>query len=131
MNWIRKVIFWWSEEKPKVAKTPEPGFETYHRYFENVEGDFYVQSDACIACGAPESVAPDLIGHSELNNYHCYFKKQPQTENELDRAVDAVRVACCAGVRYGGTDENILKRLYELGAETECDQKPLTNYKIQ
>ncbi|HYX53479.1 MAG TPA: hypothetical protein VE783_08500, partial [Candidatus Limnocylindrales bacterium] len=29
---------------------------------KNAPGDFYVQYGECTACGAPEPVAPDLIG---------------------------------------------------------------------
>ncbi|QQD13131.1 ferredoxin [Sphingobacterium sp. UDSM-2020] len=93
------------------------------RYSENSQGDFYVENDACIRCGAPEFEAPDLIDHSKAEYGHCYFKKQPETPDELDRAICAMQVSCIAGLRYGGTDEKILKRLYEEGLENECDHK--------
>ncbi|MES2773447.1 MAG: hypothetical protein V4722_04660 [Bacteroidota bacterium] len=33
-------------------------------------------------------------------------------------------VSCIAGFSYGGSDDAILKRHYELGLGNECDQKP-------
>ncbi|MEY3445187.1 MAG: hypothetical protein RLZZ519_3468 [Bacteroidota bacterium] len=100
------------------------------RYPENSQGDFYVQNQVCISCGAPEAEAPDLIEHSKLEYGHCYFKKQPQTQDEIDRAINAVAVSCISGLRYGGKDEKILKRLYEIGEAEQCDHKPVGNYKM-
>jgi len=91
------------------------------RYSENVQGDFYVENQVCITCGAPEAEAPDLIEHSKLEYGHCYFKKQPITADELDRAISAMQVSCIAGVRYGGSNKAILKRLFDLGLQSECD----------
>jgi hypothetical protein len=99
------------------------------RYPENVKGDFYVENEVCINCGAPEAEAPDLIEHSKLEYGHCYFKKQPKSEDEIERAINAIAVSCISGLRYGGTDENILKRLYEIGEGGQCDHKPIGNYK--
>jgi hypothetical protein len=79
-----------------------------NRYPENSNGDFYVEKQVCTACGAPEAEAPDLIEHSKLEYGHCYFKKQPQTPEELDRAINAMSVSCISGIRYGGKDEFIL-----------------------
>ncbi len=104
--------------------------KTTDRYPENSQGDFYVENQVCITCGAPESVAPDLIEHSKLEYGHCYFKKQPKTQDEIDRAIDAIAVSCIAGLRYGGKDEKILKRLYEIGEAEQCDHKPNGNYKM-
>jgi hypothetical protein len=53
--------------------------------------------------------------------YHCFFRKQPATLQERQRAVRAVWVGCCGTVRYGGTDRQILQSLKEHGAETACD----------
>lgn len=103
---------------------------TIDRYPENSKGDFYVQNDVCLSCGAPEAQASDLIEHSKLEYGHCYFKKQPQTEDEIERAINAIAVSCISGLRYGGKDEKILKRLYEIGESQQCDKKPIGNYKM-
>jgi hypothetical protein len=85
-------------------------------YPENAPGPFYVQSAECISCRAPESVAPDLIGFFEDpsgtgRESHCYFKKQPETVGEIDRAVKAVQSNCCGSYRYAGSDSEIKKKL--------------------
>jgi hypothetical protein len=99
------------------------------RYLENVQGDFYVEDGVCTSCGAPQAEAPDLIDHSKSYYGHCYFKKQPQTDEEIERVINAIAVSCTSGLRYGGTDEKILKRLYEIGEQDQCDHKPIGHYK--
>lgn len=92
--------------------------------------DFYVEYGFCTACGAPQAEAPDLIDHSDKDWNHCYFKKQPKTEEEIERAINAIAVSCISGLRYGGKDEKILKRLYEIGEAAQCDHTPTGNYKL-
>jgi hypothetical protein len=86
------------------------------RFPKNVPGPFYVGNDECIICLAPEHEAPDLMGFDEEAK-HCYFKKQPATPEELDRAARAVWVSCCGAVRYSGSDPVVLKRIAEVEAE--------------
>ena len=93
------------------------------------KGDFYISNGDCIACGAPQVEAPDLIDHGKEDG-HCYFKKQPQTETELDQAINAMMVSCINALRYGGTEEKILKRLYEDGMADLCDNVPEGKYDI-
>ena len=92
------------------------------------KGDFYIGNGECITCGAPQAEAPDIIEHGE--DGHCYFKKQPQTETELDQAISAMMVSCISALRYGGTEEKILKRLYEDGMADLCDNIPEGKYSI-
>jgi hypothetical protein len=99
----------------------------FESYPENTPGAFYVQKDLCITCRAPESVAPDLIGFYEdpsrtNRQSHCYFKKQPETAEELDRAIKAVRVSCCGAYRYAGEDPDVEKKLRLFGDDTAIDQ---------
>jgi len=94
------------------------------------KGDFYVMSDECIVCGAPQAEAPDLIDHSKLVHDVCYFKKQPETPEEIRRAIDAISVSCINALRYRGTNEAILKQLYEVDLAKQCDNKPIGNYKV-
>ena len=79
----------------------------------NAAGDFYVVDGWCISCEAPEREAPDLMGHecAERPGHQCFFRQQPGTPEELERAVSAVLVGCCGAVRYGGTDRGIIERL--------------------
>jgi 4Fe-4S single cluster domain of Ferredoxin I len=89
---------------------------TDDRFPKNVPGPFYVANEQCLACGTPEQEAPDLMESDEQTG-HCYFKKQPTTPEELERAVQAVQVSCCGAVLYSGNDPAILRRLKELRKE--------------
>ena len=92
----------------------------------NAPGPFYVMNDSCIACEAPELEAPDLMSHEEigpLGFYCCYFKNQPKTPEELDRAILAVIVSCCGAVRYKGRDPQVLNWLRKSAAR-QCDASP-------
>jgi hypothetical protein len=65
------------------------------------------------------------MGHDEPD-YHCYFKNQPETPDELERAIRAVGVSCCGAVRYGGKDPEVLKKLADLNPQA-CDA-PLNEF---
>jgi len=89
----------------------------------NASGPFYTE-DVCLACCLPEGEAPDLMGFEEdLENpmFGCFFKKQPETLEELDRAFSAMEVNCIDTLRYAGSDPAILRRLQELGMKSQCD----------
>jgi ferredoxin len=73
----------------------------------NSAGPFFVEKDQCIACRAPEQEAPELMSFDEQGG-SCYFHRQPGTPEEIEHAIQAVWVACCDAVHYGGTDSTIL-----------------------
>jgi len=79
-------------------------------YKLNVEGDFYVEDGECITCMISVEEAPDLMGFDEKEG-HCYFKKQPATEKEIENAIEEIDVSCCSALRYCGTDPKIIKKL--------------------
>jgi len=81
----------------------------FERTLLNAEGDFYVVKDTCITCMAPHQEAPELMGLD--NETGCYFRRQPQTPEELDHAIEAVWVSCVEALRYSGNDPEILERL--------------------
>ncbi|MDQ2800503.1 MAG: ferredoxin [Armatimonadota bacterium] len=90
----------------------------------NAPGPFYVEGGLCLHCCLPEAEAPELIGVEYEGDYltnGCFFKKQPETPEELDQAIDAMSVNCVATLRYGGEDLAILRRLNELGLRSQCD----------
>lgn len=93
------------------------------RHKLNVDGDFYVEDGVCMSCDAPHTEAPELIGYDA--DFHCYFKKQPETEEEIEHAVLAVYVSCCEGVQYGGSNPEILKKI-----QTPNFHKSTTNSNI-
>jgi hypothetical protein len=129
-NFLKKKI----NSRENIKTSSEETFKDSNslklsRYPENSRGDFYVENEVCINCGAPEAVAPDLIEHSKIEYGHCYFKKQPETNDEIERAINAIAVSCISGLRYGGKDEKILRRLYEIGEGGQCDHQPIGKYK--
>lgn len=68
--------------------------------------------------------APRLVGFNENASSAaagCFFKKQPETPDERDRAFSAMLVNCIDTLRYGGTDISILQRLREMGMEDQGD----------
>lgn len=93
-------------------------------YPENAPGGFYVAQDECIVCGAPHAMAPDLVGwayDASGQPGHCFFKKQPETEAEIDRAVKACRANCCGSFRYAGSDKKIKRKLNNAGCSGAID----------
>ena len=76
----------------------------------NAPGPFFTEKDFCISCGAPEAEAPDLMAFDD-DGGSCYFRRQPQTPEEVDQACRAVEVSCCEAVQYDGNDSEILSRL--------------------
>jgi hypothetical protein len=78
---------------------------------ESASGDFYVQHACCTSCGVPQEVAPDLVGWRNENLPQCYWVKQPQTADELDRAIKIIHTQELGCHRYSGNDPTILLRL--------------------
>lgn len=94
------------ESAPKF--TPHP---------RSAPGDFYVEKGQCLACGVPHVVAPDLVGWTDEKVSHCYWKKQPESPAELERAIAVLEAQELGCHRYAGTDPAILNRL----SSADCD----------
>jgi len=96
-----------------VANSEKPPHR-FKSHPQSAPGDFYVVNGECISCGAPHAVAPDLIGWAKVSPGeidHCIWKKQPETEDEIEHAImafEALEVGC---YRYAGTDRKIIKRI--------------------
>ena len=88
----------------------------------NAAGPFYVENAECISCRVPETLAPDMIGF-DPDQQHCYFKKQPETEAELERTVQAFAANCCGSYQYAGSDPDIKKKLQAAGASLAITNK--------
>ena len=85
---------------------------------QSAPGDFYVVNGECITCGAPHAVAPNLVGWAENAEFeHCIWKRQPQTQEEIEEAISAILVSEVGCHRYAGNDPGILDRL----GSTYCD----------
>jgi hypothetical protein len=96
------------------------------RYPQNSAGDFYVEKNACMTCLMPEVAAPELMGFDQEQG-HCYFKKQPTTPEEISHAISAVASSEIQGLRYAGSDPDILRRLVDASAAECCDALDPTN----
>ena len=77
---------------------------------KNAPGDFYTVFD-CLACGAPEAEAPELLAPLTDDNLETYFVRQPQTPAEVELACRAAEVCCVSALRYAGRDPGIIRRL--------------------
>ena len=84
---------------------------------KSAPGDFYVVKGECLACGVPHVVAPDLVGWTDEKVQHCFWKKQPDTPAELERAIAVLEAQELECHRYAGTDPAILSRI----SSTYCD----------
>jgi hypothetical protein len=84
----------------------------YIREPNSASGDFYVEDGCCLSCGVPQTVAPDLVGW--VNNekmVQCFWKKQPETHEEIQQAFaifDGQEAGCH---RYAGRDPEIQMRI--------------------
>jgi hypothetical protein len=94
---------------------------TLHREYamDSKHEDFYVQQRCCTSCGVPQAIAPDLVGWRDENQQlNCYWIKQPETADELDRAIKILHTQELGCHRYSGDDLAILKRC----PPEECDR---------
>jgi hypothetical protein len=91
------------------------------RHSQPAKGDFYVNSDCCLACGVPQAIAPELVGSTEGEYWHCYWKRQPQNADEVAKALRILRTQEMFCHRYAGRDPAILAQL-----EPECCDHPLS-----
>jgi hypothetical protein len=74
-------------------------------------GDFYVASDCCLFCGVPQAAAPDLIGWTDDKYALCYWKKQPETSEELEQAIAVLSGQDVGCHRYAGRDPAVQLRI--------------------
>ena len=92
----------------------------------NARGDFYVENTECITCGWPHVAAPDLMEwerDDESREAHCYFKKQPETQYEIEQALKAIEGSCCGALRYRGSDPEIIKKLRDARCGNAIDRR--------
>jgi hypothetical protein len=86
---------------------------------KDAAGPFYVLHGCCTACGVPTAIAPGLFDFDSAD--HCYVKRQPTSDTEMEKALRVLRAQELECVRYRGTDEAILRRLAEAGEAHQCD----------
>lgn len=89
---------------------------------ENAPGDFYVQAGCCMRCCLPHGEAGELMNDPSVEFEECYFRRQPETPDEVENVIRAIWVSEVACLRYGGVDQTIIRRIHELGRGECCDQ---------
>lgn len=109
-QWLRGV-------KPTayVPRPPHPA---------NVPGPFYVEDGCCISCGVWEEVAPDLLSwldDTDDKYSHCFVKRQPETDAEFERMMDAMMVGEADCIRVHACKSEWLTRLRNEGLEHHID----------
>jgi hypothetical protein len=89
---------------------------------ENSAGDFYVVAGFCMRCCLPHGEAPNLMNDPDAEFKSCFFRRQPETPDEVEQAISAMHVSEVAALRYGGTDDRIITRLCSKGMSHLCDK---------
>lgn len=88
--------------------------EQRRRAAENAPGPFYCESiGSDCGCLLPETEAPELLATAGPPTYQTYFRRQPATPDEVERALAALLICPVQSLRYGGRDPSILARLAE------------------
>jgi hypothetical protein len=62
-------------------------------------------------------IAPELVGWTDEKSPSCYWIRQPETADEVDRAIRIIQTQDLGCHRYSGSDPAILERL----PREECD----------
>ena len=90
------------------------------RVEKNAPGPFFVRANECMICRQCVYEAPELMDSGdEMGDPSSYFTRQPETPEEIQRALFAMKACCVAAVGYEGDDPAILARLAEWEAEEE------------
>lgn len=91
---------------------------------ENAPGDFYVQAGLCTRCCLVHGEAPELLNDPERPFEECFFRRQPQTLEEIEQAISAICVSEMCALRYGGSDAAIIAKLRARQLASQCDHTP-------
>lgn len=93
------------------------------RLARNAPGDWYTTGE-CMACGAPETQAPELLWPLADGDLDTYFVRQPATPTEVEHACRAAEACCVTALRYGGCDPAIIRRLGNSGEYCDFAEAP-------
>ena len=88
----------------------------------NVPGPFYVEDGCCLRCGVWEDIASDLLAwHGRGMTRHCYVARQPETDEEIGRMIEAMQVNEVDCIRVRGCSAKLARRLKaeRLGAQID------------
>lgn len=118
------ILGWLRERFRPATRTIEPPQAHVPRppHPANVPGTFYVEDGCCISCGVWKDVAPDLLAWIPDGSYsHCYVARQPQTEEEFARMVDAMNVGEVDCIRARNCRTDWAERLRRAGLGHQID----------
>lgn len=82
------------------------------------DSEFYVEPECCMSCGVPEDIAPEIFVTGEKN---CAIRRQPCSQDEVNRTIRAMWSSEVDCVRYGGRDVQLLDRLARAGLADQAD----------
>ncbi|MDT7533961.1 hypothetical protein OVY48_11055 [Sphingobium sp. SA2] len=97
MSWLDKLRRRLTGQRP-----PGPSYKPMPPHPANVPGSFYVENGCCLFCGVWEDVASDMMSWLGDDPGHCYISRQPQTDEEFGRMVEAMQIneVDCIRVRH-------------------------------
>jgi ferredoxin len=114
---ITYVLFTWRGGQAASLNKGMPLMEKPLREIPLIErachdapGDFYTTGE-CLACGVPESLAPECLAPLDEHNSDTHFLRQPATPEEVERVCQAAESCCVDALRYRGSDPAIRARL--------------------
>jgi len=87
----------------------------HHR---NTPGDFYIEEGCSVICGTSEAVAPELF---TVDDQHCFVKRQPTTDLELDAMLEAMHHSCVECIRWKGRNPMVRQKLMQRGLQELID----------
>src|SRR4051812_40044837 len=88
---------------------------------DNAPGDFYVEAGLCTRCCLIHGEAPNLFNDPDKPFEECFFRRQPQTPEEIEQAISAISVSEMGALRYGGSDPDIIAKLRARQCARACD----------
>lgn len=77
-------------------------------------------------CDVPRIKAPNLFAYwpNPEAPEHCYVKRQPESDSELEQMINVIRCAEFQCIRYRGKNRALQTRLIEMGEGHACDDLP-------
>ncbi|GAB1270339.1 hypothetical protein NBRC116493_35930 [Aurantivibrio infirmus] len=82
---------------------------------KNIKGDFYVEDGCCTACDLPREEAPELFKYEDG---HCYVCRQPTTNAEVVKILNAMEVQDLDCIQYKGKNKEIIGGLKQRNLES-------------
>jgi hypothetical protein len=111
--------------EPLLSEKDKLNNRKYNSVMNNVDGPFYVKEGCCTYCSVPMVETPDLFGGFEEKTESfdgCWVKKQPDSEDALNRMYATMECQELDCIRYCGKSKIILDKLNKLKLEHLIDE---------